>query len=75
MIRKDQTLKYNQYNLRYDDMQQLKKSNPLRTRTGKLRLGPMSAKQLIQEIEKTNKPKMKHRYRTRLAQLQKRGLA
>jgi hypothetical protein len=56
-------------------MQQLKKSNPLRTRTGKLRLGPMSAKQLIQEIEKTNKPKMKHRYRTRLAQLQKRGLA
>jgi hypothetical protein len=56
-------------------MQQLKKSNPLRTRTGKLRLGPMSVKQLNEEIEKTSSPKMKHRYRTRLAQLQKRGLA
>jgi hypothetical protein len=56
-------------------MQQVKKSNPLRTRTGKLRLGPMSVKQLNEEIEKTNKPKMKHRYCTRLTQLQKRGLA
>jgi hypothetical protein len=56
-------------------MQQLKKNNPTLTRTGKRRLGPMSAKQLREEIEKTSSPKTKHRYAKRLAQLEKRGLA
>ena len=52
----------------------VKKADPLKTRTGKLRLGPMSAKQLQEQIESTSRPKIKHRYQKRLTQLQKRGL-
>lgn len=56
-------------------MQQLTKKNSRFTRSGKLRLGPMSVKQLNEEIKKTNSPKAKQRYQKRLLQLQKRGLA
>ena len=53
----------------------IKKANPLKTRTGKLRLGPMSSKQLQEQIESTSRPKLKQRYQKRLIELQKRGLA
>lgn len=52
----------------------IKKADSLKTRTGKLRLGPLSINQLQEQIEKTSKPKMKQRYQKRLLQLQKRGL-
>lgn len=52
----------------------IKKADSLKTRTGKLRLGPLSINQLQEQIEKTSKPKMKQRYQKRLSQLQKRGL-
>ena len=53
----------------------IKKANSLKTRTGKLRLGPMSPKQLQEQIESTSRPKLKQRYQKRLTELQKRGLA
>lgn len=54
---------------------QIKKKSSTRTRTGKLRLGPLSPVQLRSEIEKTSSAKEKHRLRKRLVQLEKKGLA
>lgn len=54
--------------------QKTKAKDPLRTRSGKTRLGPLNSVSQIQElIESATSKKEKHRLQTRLVQVQKRG--
>lgn len=48
------------------------KANPMLTKTGKPRLGPLSLKQLTDLIEKTSKAKDKSKIQRRIAELTKR---
>ena len=45
--------------------------NPLKTRSGKTRLGPLGLSQLQELAEKSTKPKEKQKILNRIAQLQK----
>lgn len=52
--------------------QKQKNKDPLYTRTGKLRMGPLNSISHIEElITKTKKPKEKHRLTMRLNQIKK----
>lgn len=53
-------------------MKGIKNRDPMKTRNGKTRLGPLSIAQLEDLITKTSRPKDKDRMRTRLSQLQAR---
>jgi hypothetical protein len=48
------------------------KANPMLTKTGKTRLGPLNLKQLTDLIEKTSKAKDKSKIQRRIAELTKR---
>ena len=48
-------------------------ANPMTTKTGKTRLGPLSLKQLYDMLEKESKPKNKGKIRNRIRELEKRG--
>ena len=50
----------------------IKKANPMQTRTGKPRLGPLNVAQLTQLLEKTSKNKEKSKILRRLDTLNKR---
>ena len=49
----------------------VKKSNPMTTRTGKTRLGPLNFKQLADLLNRSSKPKEKARIKNRISQLEK----
>jgi hypothetical protein len=44
----------------------IKKANPMQTRTGKPRLGPLNLTQLTTLLEKSSKPKDKAKIRNRI---------
>jgi hypothetical protein len=46
-------------------------ANPMMTRTGKVRLGPLSLKQLEEILEKSSKPKEQGKIRNRIRTLKK----
>jgi hypothetical protein len=46
-------------------------SDPMRTKTGKTRLGPLSLKQLDELLEKTSRPKDKGKITNRITRLKK----
>jgi hypothetical protein len=48
-------------------------ADPMKTKTGKTRLGPLSLKQLHELLEKTSKAKEKGKIQTRIRTLEKRG--
>jgi hypothetical protein len=48
------------------------KSNPMLTKTGKKRLGPLNLKQLYEFLENSSKPKEKAKIRNRISTLEKR---
>ena len=48
-------------------------ANPMTTKTGKPRLGPLSLKQLHEMLEKESKPKNKGKIQNRIRELEKRG--
>ena len=48
-----------------------KKANPMLTKTGKTRLGPLSLKQLQEMLEKSSKPKDKAKIENRVKILKK----
>ena len=50
----------------------VKKANPMQTRTGKPRLGPLNLTQLNTLLEKSSKPKHKAKIRNRIAVLESR---
>ena len=50
----------------------VKKANPMQTRTGKPRLGPLNLTQLNTLLEKSSKPKHKAKIRNRIAVLEAR---
>lgn len=50
-------------------MKGIKHKDPMKTRNGRTRLGPLNITQLEELIEKSSQPKDKDRYRTKLAQL------
>jgi hypothetical protein len=50
------------------------KSNPMLTRTGKKRLGPLNLKQLQELLEGTSKPKEKAKIRNRISTVEKRQI-
>ena len=47
--------------------------DPMKTKTGKTRLGPLNIKQLHELLEKTAKAKEKGKIQTRIRTLEKRG--
>jgi hypothetical protein len=47
--------------------------DPMKTKTGKTRLGPLNIKQLHDLLEKTSKAKEKGKIQTRIRTLEKRG--
>ena len=47
-------------------------TNPMLTKNGKQRLGPLSLKQLIDMLEKSSRPKDKARIRSRIRTLEER---
>ena len=49
----------------------VKKRNPMTTRTGKTRLGPLNFKQLNDLLSRSIKPKEKARIKNRISQLEK----
>ena len=49
-----------------------KKANPMLTKTGKTRLGPLSLKQLQEMLEKSSKPKDKAKINSRIRELEAR---
>ena len=49
-----------------------KHANPMLTRNGKTRLGPLSLKQLTDMLEKSSKPKDKAKIHSRIRTLEKR---
>jgi hypothetical protein len=49
-----------------------KKANPMLTRTGKTRLGPLNLKQLESLLEKTSKKKDKSKIQRRIGELNSR---
>lgn len=53
-------------------MRAKKKASPMHYKTGKVRLGPLSLKQLNDMLEKSSKSKEKARIRNRIATLEKR---
>jgi len=54
--------------------QKMKTKDPLRTRSGNIRLGPLNCVSRIEKlIESATSNKEKHRLQTRLVQVQKRG--
>ena len=52
--------------------QKNRKSDPMKTKTGKTRLGPLNIQQLESMLEKTAKPKEKSKINNRLRELQSR---
>jgi hypothetical protein len=52
--------------------QKNRKSDPMKTKTGKPRLGPLNLKQLESMLEKTAKPKEKSKIINRIRELQSR---
>jgi len=50
----------------------VKKANPMQTRTGKTRLGPLNLTQLQTMLEKTSKKKIKAQIQKRIAELEAR---
>jgi len=48
-------------------------ADPMKTKTGKTRLGPLNIKQLHELLEKTAKAKEKGKIQTRIRELEKRG--
>jgi hypothetical protein len=52
--------------------QKNRKSDPMKTKTGKTRLGPLNIQQLESMLEKTAKPKEKSKIINRLRQLKSR---
>ena len=48
-------------------------ADPMKTKTGKQRLGPLNLKQLYDLLEKESKAKNKGKIRNRIATLEKRG--
>jgi hypothetical protein len=49
----------------------IKKRNPMTTRTGKIRLGPLNFKQLTDLLNRSSKPKEKAHIKNRISQLEK----
>ena len=49
--------------------QKTRVANPMLTKTGKTRLGPLSLKQLQDMLEKTSRPKEKNKIETRIRTL------
>jgi len=49
--------------------------DPMKTKTGKPRLGPLSLKQLADMLEKTSRPKDKSKIQNRINELNRRGQA
>jgi len=49
--------------------QKTRVANPMLTKTGKIRLGPLSLKQLAEMLEKSSKPKEKNKIETRIRTL------
>jgi hypothetical protein len=49
------------------------KADPMKTRTGKQRLGPLNIKQLYELLEKESKSKNKGKIRNRIHTMEKRG--
>lgn len=49
-------------------------ADPMKTKTGKTRLGPLSLKQLYEMLSKETKPKNKGKIQSRIRTLEKRGL-
>jgi hypothetical protein len=49
--------------------QKTRVANPMLTKTGKTRLGPLSLKQLAEMLEKSSKPKEKNKIETRIRTL------
>jgi hypothetical protein len=49
-----------------------KNANPMMTRNGKTRLGPLNLKQLTEMLEKSSKPKDKAKINSRIRTLEKR---
>jgi hypothetical protein len=47
-------------------------ADPMKTKTGKLRLGPLSLKQLVEMLEKSSKPKEKSKIENRIRELKSR---
>jgi hypothetical protein len=50
-------------------MKGIKSKDPMKTRNGRTRLGPLSIAQLEDLISKTSQPKLKHKMSNRLAHL------
>jgi hypothetical protein len=48
-------------------------SDPMKTKTGKQRLGPLNIKQLYEMLEKTAKAKEKGKIRNRIRTMEQRG--
>jgi hypothetical protein len=48
------------------------KSNPMLTKTGKKRLGPLNLKQLYELLEGSTRPKEKAKIRNRILEVEKR---
>jgi hypothetical protein len=50
-----------------------KNANPMMTKTGKTRLGPLNLKQLTEMLEKSSKPKDKAKIQSRIRTLESRA--
>jgi hypothetical protein len=48
-------------------------ADPLKTKTGKTRLGPLNIKQLYSMLEKETRAKNKGKIQTRICEMEKRG--
>lgn len=53
-------------------MANIKHADPMKTRTGKTRLGPLNLKQLQELLEKETRAKNKGKIQTRIRKLEKR---
>lgn len=51
----------------------IKHADPMKTKTGKTRLGPLNLKQLVNLLEKGSKPKEKSKIQSRIRALEKMG--
>jgi len=60
------------YNLLKGNIMKTKFANPMLTKTGKKRLGPMNMKQLTEFLDSSSKPKDKAKIRNRIAIVEKR---
>ena len=54
-------------------MADIKHADPMKTKTGKTRLGPLNLKQLQEMLAKENKPKNKGKIQNRIRALEKMG--